>query len=415
MAVFKYEAMPQKGGNRKSGIITAENSAEATFQIRKGQMAVLKLKELRTASMNHNGKNVKRSTFEKKTVGILTKKINIEQFFRQLAALLVAGVPILEALRTVAEQAPPLLSRALTDTAARVGEGKSFRDALKSEATFIGNISIGLVSVGEANGSLDEMCLFAASLLERKREIKSKIIQALTYPSVVVFIAAGTGYFLMSKVIPKITKFIAARSGEMPAATKALVYFSDFIKSYGLFFVLIPMLFAVSIFFGRKNRILGEKIDFIFLKVPLLGKILAASGNSVWTRTLGILLRSGINILSAIDLTRDTLKNIHIKEQFNVIKKVVEQGQPLSTGMNVTTLAGFSPLAEAMVRIGENTGTVDNGLLYVAEFSEDELDRRLGLLMKLVEPALFIVVGGMVGFVYIAFFMGLMAASRSVG
>jgi type IV pilus assembly protein PilC len=412
MAVFKYQAINR--GQRKEGTLTAENPQDANARLRAQGFAILKLTEVKSFSGRDDNLIVERSSFEKKTAGIFTKKIHIEQTMQQLASLLTAGVPILTALKIAAKQAPWYLSRALQCVASKVSSGASFSEALKKEAPFIGDISIGLVSVGEANGSLDQMCLFAASLLERRREVRDKIIQALSYPAVVVLIALGTGYFLMVKVIPKITKFIAMRAGEMPAVTQMLIDFSNFIKSYGIFLSIVPFFLVAVFFIGRKNPLVGSQIDFALLKIPLFGKVFIASSNAVWTRTLGMLLRSGINVISAIVLTQNTLRNLHVKKQFVLIKDVVEQGQPLSTGMQVSTLASLSPLAEAMIQIGENTGTVDDGLLHVAKFSEEELDRRLALLVKLVEPALFIVVGGMVGFVYIAFFMGLMAASRSI-
>ena len=411
MPVFKYQALLR--GRKQEGVITAGHRNDAMTKLRDKGLTIIGMKEV--GASGSTGGPVTRSKLEKRTAGIFTKAIQVEQAIRQLASLLKAGVPILTALKISARQAPWYLSRALYCVAGKVASGTSFSDALKTEAAFIGDVSIGLIAVGEANGSLDQMCSFAASLLERRREVRDKIIQALSYPAVVVVIACGTGYFLMTKVIPKITKFIEMRAGNMPAITQLLIDFSNFIKAYGIYLAVLPIFIAIALAIGRRNPAAGCRIDFVMLKIPLIGKVLIASSNAVWTRTLGMLLRSGINIISALILTQDTLKNQHVKQQFSLIRNVIEQGQPLSTGMKISTLASLSPMAEAMVQIGENTGTVDDGLLHVAEFSEAELDRRLSLLVKLVEPALFIVVGGMVGFVYIAFFMGLMAASRSVG
>ncbi len=413
MPVFKYQALLR--GRKQEGVITADHRNDAMVKLRSQRLTIIGMKEVGSSARSIGDEPVTRSKLEKRAAGIFTKAIQVEQAIRQLASLLKAGVPILTALKISARQAPWYLSRALQCVAVKVGSGTSFSEALKTEAPFIGEVSIGLIAVGEANGSLDQMCFFAASLMERRREVRDKIIQALSYPAVVVLIACGTGYFLMTKVIPKITKFIEMRAGNMPAITQLLIDFSNFIKAYGVYLALMPIFIAIAIIVCRRNPVTGSGIDYVFMKIPLIGKILIASSNAVWTRTLGMLLRSGINIISALMLTQNTLRNLHVKQQFSLIKDVIEQGQPLSTGMKISTLASLSPMAEAMVQIGENTGTVDDGLLHVAEFSEVELDRRLGLLVKMVEPALFIVVGGMVGFVYIAFFMGLMAASRSVG
>jgi type IV pilus assembly protein PilC len=131
----------------------------------------------------------------------------------------------------------------------------------------------------------------------------------------------------------------------------------------------------------------------------------------LWCRTLGILLKSGINIITAMDYTAAALNNWFYRSELNEMKDVISQGHPLSTALRVSRLDALVPFADSMLAVGESTGRVDDCLLKVAEFSDKDLQRRITFMSKMIEPVLFFIVGGIVGFVYIAFFMGLMAAS----
>jgi len=412
MAVFQYEVLDN--GSRREGVLSAASAAEAGANLRRQDLVVLKLEEMRSASEDHP-ERVERSALERRVAGALTAGLQVEQAMRQLAALLTAGVPILSALNAVAGQAPCLLSRALYAIAHRVRGGTPLGESIEEEAPFLGQVTRGLVAVGEANGTLDEMCLYAADLSEKSRQVRNQVVQSFAYPAVVLLMTFAVGYFLIARVIPKITAFIAQRAGELPWVTQALVDVSGFFKAYGTHCVVAPVALGVVLYLARKSPELGRQIDRAVLSIPLLGKAFVASGNAMWCRTLGILMRSGVNIISALSLTQGTLKNQHYRAQFTRLRTMVHEGQPLSAGIEVTALGKLCPMARAMVSVGEGTGTIDDGLLHVAKFSEEQLSRRVTLLAKLIEPVLFIVVGGMVAFVYFAFYLGLMAATRSVG
>lgn len=411
MAVFKYQT--RKSTGKIAGILTAENRQEAEQTLRRRGETILKLQQVSESVEDSPFYNLKsRSLLEKRIASLKISRASQELFLRQLSALLSGGVPILTALRTIALQLPYFLSRALFCTANKLCEGHPLSEVLKSEMPFLGQIIIGMIAAGEVNGDIDRMCEHASELIARGRELRSRIIQALTYPVVVILVLIGVVAFLIYKVIPQITVFLEGRSAKLPPITQYLVDTIAFLQENGLYILIIPLGLGLIIILLKMIPATAIYVDFMMLRLPLIGKIFQSSANVLFCRILGTLLRSGINIISAMEHTENALSNRYYSNQLRYIRSLIALGHPLSTGLRVSSINRFVPLAESMVIVGEQTGRVDDGLLKVAEFSEEELSRRINFLSKLVEPALFIVVGGIVGFVYIAFFMALISASQ---
>lgn len=409
--VFKYIAALEKGGKDR-GIITAENQQAAEKILKEQNKTVLKIESVQSSVTDSVHFNLKeRSSSERFLAKIFISSSQIEQVLGQLASMLEGGVPILNAFQTVAAQSNYYLSRALFCVANKLQSGRPLAEVIREEMPFLGNIIIGMISAGEANGDVDKMCNYSAELLERRRKVRGQVLQAMAYPALVILVTVGIVAFLMLKVIPKIMKFLNNRQSKLPPITQLLVDVTDYMQANGLYIIGIPILLLIVVTLMRKNAETAVHIDRFFLHIPVIGKIFRASSNMLWCRTLGILLRSGINIIPALEFTIGALNNFYYRNELAEMKKIVSQGHPLSTALRVSGLRPFIPLADAMLVVGENTGRLDSGLLKTADFCDTDLEKRISLLSKLIEPALFVVVGGIVGFVYIAFFMGLMAAS----
>lgn len=409
--VFKFLASSEKGRKEK-GIITADN-LDAAEKILKGrQLTIIKLEIVKSSITDSPNFTLKeRSAQEKMLAGWLISSTQMELALGQLATMLEGGVPLLNAFQTVASQSSHFLSRALFCVANKLQEGQSLTDTIREELPFLGNIIIGLISAGEANGDVDKMCNYAAELLERRRKLKGQILQAMAYPALVILITIGIVTFLMVSVIPKIMKFLSNRSSGLPSITQALVDVTEFLQKNGLYLLAAPFVLTIVIVLLRKNPQIAVYVDYVFLRIPVFGKVICASCNMLWCRTLGILLKSGINIVSALEFTYGALNNHFYRDELKEMREIISQGHPLSTALRVSGLKPFIPLADAMLVVGENTGRMDVGLMKLADFCDLDLQRRIAFLSKMIEPALFVVVGSIVGFVYIAFFMGLMAAS----
>ncbi|MDR0703863.1 MAG: type II secretion system F family protein [Planctomycetaceae bacterium] len=413
MAKFLYKI--KKDASVKTGVINAESLHLASIELRKQSGVILSIRHIPADESIGGLGGGKRELLRTLLERLFIFSNQIELCLRQLASLLKAGVPILEALAAVGEQAPPLLKNVYSRLAEKVRHGYSMKKSLQEDASCFGDVTIGLISVGETNGTLDEMFRYSADLMERSRKVRSQIVQAFTYPAIVMVVAAGVGYFLVVHVLPKIIAFISKQSKtvELPMPTKILLWTNDFIWSYGFYLALLPIVLSAAYFFARKTPSICERLDYFLLYVPLLGKAYRDHSNTMWCRTLGALLKSGVGVLTALELVEGVMSNRHYAAQFHKVHGMVKQGDSISKGIRNTTLAKFCPMALSMIAVSERSGSLDISLLHAADYSEEQLSRRVTMLGKFIEPAIFIVIGGIVGFIYFAFFLAMLAATHS--
>lgn len=406
MPAFAYTVLQH--GTRRSGRIEAAGETEAAARLRGEGAAIL---SLRPAGAETSG------SLPASLANLLVSKAQLELSLRQLASVLRADVPILFGLETVGNQCSPVLRRAYVRVRDRIRQGTPLSTAFREEAPFIDRVSLGLISVGEANGTLGDMLAYSADLMERSRRLRGDLVQAFSYPCFVILAGLGVAWFMATKVIPKILAFIQGRQGArggLPPITQALVDVTAFFQSYGLYVLAAPVLAAILLVMARRQGATGEKVDRILLGIPLLGGAFRAHANAMWCRTFGALLGSGVEIVSALEMVERTMGNWFYAAQFRQAREAVRTGRSLTRSIGETALPKLCPMAQAMIATSEQSGGLDQALAEVAAYSEDSLRRRVALLSKLIEPAMYAVVGGMVGFVYFAFFMAMMAAQRSV-
>lgn len=415
MAVFQYRAL--RRGQRIAGTVSADNSSAASARLRSDGYIILDLTEVnkRAKALNKSHVQDKQAAIRDYLLRLFIKKSQIEITLRQLSTILAAGVPILTALHAVAKQAPTLLNRTFTAIADKVRKGYSLERCISEEAPFFGKITIGLIAMGEANGTLDEMLAYSAELMEHSRKVKGQIVQAFMYPFVVVLGAFGVGYYMVAHVFPKIMTFIQkqGKNVQLPLPTRMLIQINDFMEIYGLYVLLAPIIIFAMFIITKRNDTMAQKIDHAVLMTPVIGKPFKDYANTMWCRTLGALLNSGINVLNALELVSSIMKNRYYKKQIDSLRGIVQQGGSLTKGLKTTQLNTLCPMSMTMVSASEESGGLSESFIYVADYSEEQLNRRVTILGKMVEPAIFIVVGAMVGFIYFAFFMAMLAATRS--
>ena len=332
----------------------------------------------------------------------------------QLAVLLRGDVAVVEAFETAAELADGLLAQALAETAQAVRGGSSLAKAMRAAMPWVGELHLGLVAVGEANGALPRMFDYCVGLMAERRKLRNEIVRAMTYPAIVVLMGMGVGYYVSAVAIPQIAS-VMGDPGALPPITRSLLDTSDWVKARGHWLLLGPVLVVVALALLRRVPGMGLALDRMGLAVPLFGKVGRYAGNALFNQTLAILLESGISVVESLALVRGTLANAFYRRQVAAVREGVLAGKPLSEGIAASALDRLSPLTRALVRVGESSGDLAEGLRYVGDFYAQALARRLDLLGKLVEPALVIVVGGMVAYVYVAFFMGMAAMNAAAG
>jgi type IV pilus assembly protein PilC len=409
MPSFRYIAL--QDGIRREGVIEADSERTAASRLRAEGASVLSLSPApadRAAPMNAR-------RLERLADRLMIRSQSVELTLRQLGSLLRSGVPILTALGALSRTAPLPLRKALARTAGVIREGKSFSAALAAHLPGVDRVTIGLLGVGEANGTLDAMALHAADLKERARKTREQILQAFSYPVVVMLAAMGVGAYMVRKVFPEVMKFIEStrRAADLPLPTRMVIALDGFLTTYGLYVLLAPVVVVVLVIALRRSARSGEWVDAMALRLPLLGGAFKFHANAMWCSTLGSLLASGLDVLAAVDLVRGAMSNWHYAVQFERVRAMLREGSSLSKSIGSTELQRLTPMAHTLVSVSEEGGHMDESLLEVARFSEDQLNRRVALLGKLVEPAVFVVVGGFVGLVYFGFFLAVLTATRS--
>ncbi len=414
MQTFYYSGFI--AGKRHTGNLEEESLQAARTRLRNQGCIVTELRPVKAdATGVPSNENEEISSFERLGSRILITKGQWELSMRQLASLLQAGVPILTAFSAVARQADPLLARVYGRVSTKLRQGHSMQQCLSEEAPSLGRVALGLIGVGEANGALDEMLDYAADLMEQARKVKGQIVQAFAYPLIVILGAMGVSYYMVSVVFPQIMTFIQkqGRNTVLPLPTRVLIRVNDFLEVWGLYLFACPFIIAIAFFLARKVHDIGKKLDYGVLHIPLLGKAFRDHANTMWCRTLAALLHSGVDIIAALELVESTMGNLHYAVQFKRMREIVRQGRSLTDGIKETNIHRLCPMALTMVSVSEESGGLDTSLFHVARYCEERLSRRVALLSKLVEPAIFVVVGGMVGFVYFAFFMAMLAVTKS--
>ncbi len=408
MPYFKYKGL--HSGKKVKGVIENESASNAQKVLREDGIMIIDLQE--TSSPSKKVGIQPRTNIERKFSGIMISNNEIAETIRQLVIMFKGDIAVVAAFNIAKGLAKGMLAQALHEVAERVKNGSSLSDAMKKDMSFIGELQLSLITVGEANGSLPEMFEYSLELMDQARTIRNKIMQAMIYPAIVTVVGGCVGYYVSAVTIPKIAGVLGGNIDRLPKITRYMLNTSEWITNYGYLIVITPIILTFLFIYLKKIKRTGVILDFIMLKIPVFGKVFSFSANTLWNRTFAILLESGVNVLESIELTKNTMFNRYYRRQFELVSHMVINGKSLSESISKTGLKKFSPMSASLIEVGENSGNIVDGIKYVGDYYNDALERKLDLLSKLVEPALIICVGGMVGFVYTAFFMGMAAANQ---
>jgi type IV pilus assembly protein PilC len=265
-----------------------------------------------------------------------------------------------------------------------------------------------LVRVGEQTGQLEPVLVRAAESLEHRRRLRTTVLTAMTYPTIVLVAAVGVTAFMAFSVIPKLEKFLSTVGRSLPAMTRLLLDISRGVQDYGPY-VLLGLAAAaaggIALYYWPPGR---EWIDRQSLRVPLVGTLLRLAATVSFANGLSALLRSGITLLEGLRTAERLQRNRYLASQVAAARDAIMHGGDLATPL--ADARAFMPMLSRMVAVGESAGTLDEVLQELAGFYEAQLQNTIRQLSVIVEPVIIVVVGGIVGFVYISFFMALFAA-----
>jgi type IV pilus assembly protein PilC len=439
MPTFQFEAMDAQGQEIKD-VIEASSQEEAQATIRQMGYFVTKIavKKARAAA----GQKVRKKGRSFSVGGVSMKTVTA--FTRQLAILQDAGLPILRSLKILENQSPPgKFKNCLMDVCDEIEAGATLSEAMAKSPKAFDRLYVNMIKAGEAGGALEIILKRLADFKEKSQSLKRKIKGALVYPCVVIAVAVGILTFIMIKIVPEFIKIFEEMEVEMPAMTLLLVAIS-----YGVvnFWYLIPGIpFSIWLMVKLICRFKAGRFgwDLFTLKLPIFGQLVEKNAMARTTRTLGTLVASGVPILDALNITRETAGNVVFEDIYYKVAESIREGEAIAVPLreysrpklNFITLFFFfffmpvigaliyilkaqkkiiDDLVVNMVDVGEETGELDTMLYKVADQFDEEVNVLTESLMSLMEPLMIIVLGGAVGFIVIALFVPLVSIIQNL-
>ena len=415
MATFQYEAMDNTGLEIKE-TIEANSEQEATQKIREKGFYVTRIVEKGRAkekkkNTKGDGKtqgDARRKPKRKKGGfsfgGVSGKKLCT--FTRQLSTLQDAGLPILRSLRILEGQCKPgPLKTSLSNVVEDIESGSTLSEAMSKQPKAFDNLYVNMVKAGEAGGALEVILQRLAEFKERQQSLKRKVQGAMIYPVAVITVATLIVGFIMYYIIPKFKKIFEDFNTELPEITVVLIGTSDAVVNYWYLGPAIPFGLWLMVKIVKKNKTGAYICDWIALRIPLLGIIVRKAIVARTTRTLGTLVASGVPILEALTITRDTAGNAIFYKAFEHITAAIREGESMAIPLKETRTV--DDIVVNMVDVGEETGALDTMLYKVADVYDEEVSVLVEGLVNLLEPLMVVILGLIVGFIVIALFMPL--------
>jgi type IV pilus assembly protein PilC len=380
-----------KTGKIVSGTLIADNEALVLRRLREEGLTPLEVgKQSRGLNIELTKKKVK------------LKEIAV--FSRQFATMVNSGLPILRALTILADQSSNKeLARVLGEVRLDVEQGASLSTAMAKHEKVFNDLYISMVRSGETGGSLDDVLLRLADLIENEVRLRGKIKSAMTYPIAVVALVILIMTAMLLFIVPQFKSIFDQLGGSLPLPTRVLLAASDAFKKF--WYVVIGGVFAGRFFFRRwKQTPPGrEAIDRAKLRAPVFGSLFHKTALSRFASTLGMLMHSGVPILQALDIVSDTVNNKVIAKAVIDVQTSVRDGESMAKPLGRHRV--FPPMVVQMLAVGEETGQVDVMLEKVASFYDQEVEASVDALTSLIEPLLIAVIGGLVGAAVVALYM----------
>jgi type IV pilus assembly protein PilC len=397
MPTFFADIRDSQGKIRKEKII-AQSLADARTNLRNQGFIVKDIKQSQSLASILDINKIQNSFIK---VSVKDKAI----FSRQFAALVNAGVAIVRGLGVLSEQCSnPKLKAALIEISADVQTGVNLSDAMRKHPDCFDGLYISMVQAGEIGGVLDEVLNRLAKLLEDMARLQNQIKSAMSYPIVVGFLATSIFLGMTIFLIPVFAKIFQDLGTELPPLTQFLMECSIILRSPWLLVIfssLIGAFFAYKQYY--KTPVGKLNIDSISLKLPLFGDLIQKSSIARFSRTFGSLTRSGVPIITCLEIVRDTSGNQVIANAIDAAREEVQQGGMISVALLKENV--FPAMAIQMMSIGEETGQLDGMLMKVADFYEDEVEQAVKSMTSILEPVMIVVLGGMVGTILLAMYL----------
>ena len=391
MATFVW-----KGKNRYGDLVSGERVAASVEELAR----LLQREQISIIDITHKRKEIEIPFLKREKV----KLKELAVYSRQLSVLIDAELPLIQSLNILAEQTRnKYFKRVITSVREDVEAGSSLHQAKKKFPKAFDELYCNLVASGEQSGSLDIMLRRVAEYIEKIVRLRSRIKQAMIYPSAIIIFAILVAIFLLWKVIPVFASIFIELGAELPMLTAAVISLSNFVQSYILFIFLGLVGLVIAFRYFRRSKRGRWLTDTWLLRLPLLGELMKKVSVSRITRTLSTLVSGGVPMLESLRITSTTAGNVVIESAIMEARRLVAEGKSLTEALRDT--GQFPFMLTQMVSVGEATGTLDEMLTKLADFYDEEVDASVAALLSVLEPILLIVVGIIVGSLVISMYL----------
>ena len=423
MPKFRYVAMDSKGSETE-GVLDAESQSQAISMIRSQGFFPTKVQELGAGQKGKPVAAVARrgggSGMRKEVTlgGLLVSRVRPKQlmvFTRQLATLVDAGLPLLRGLRILLKQEKhPTLRKALTGMGEAVEGGSTFSEALGQFPKIFDKLFVNMVRAGEAGGVLEIVLTRLAEFMEKAEAIKNKVKSAMIYPIVVLVAAMGILTFMLMVVIPKFEEIFndLLEGAALPMLTQMVMVVSKAVTEYGLFVFGGITLIVVLIILWKRTASGRVAMDAMKLKLPVFGILFRKTAVARFTRTLGTLMSSGVPVLQALNIVRDTAGNEVVSRAIQGVHDSVKEGDSMSMPLEASGV--FPGMVVSMVDVGEETGALPEMLMRIADNYDDEVDNAVAGLTSVIEPIMIVLLALIIGTIVIAMFLPLIELMKQM-
>jgi len=418
MPIFQYTAMDASGKEQKGQHEAASEEAVAAFLKEQG-MFPTSIKLLAKAAKGKKEKAKGPVAAKNITISLgpmVIKGKDLTVFTRQLAILLDAGLPLIRSLRTLERQAKnPAVKTVLGKVATSVEGGSTFSEALAQHPKSFDKLYLNMIRAGEAAGKLELILSRLAGFREKAAKIAGKVKSAMVYPAIVLSIAIGITIFLMIFIVPKFEVMFKEMldGAQLPAITQFVMGVSRWLQDNIIVAIVIVVVLIIALKFILKT----EKGRFYFDKgiynAPIIGLLISRNAISKFSRTLGTLMGSGVPVLNALQIVRDTAGNELVSQAVQQVHDAVKEGEPMAPPLQATKI--FPDMVISMIEVGEETGKLPDMLEKIADTYDEEVDNAVSALTSMIEPLMIVFLAVIVGGIVIALFSPLITIIQTLG
>ena len=400
MPVFAYAGRGVAGQTARGELNAADRDA-AIVQLRSQGVTVATIEEKK-----------KSKAFGEKKQKITDKDLVV--FTRQFATMIDAGLPLVQCLEILSAQTDnKSLGKVLTEVKLDVESGSTYADALKKHPKVFDSLYCNMVRAGEAGGMLDTILQRLAKQMEKNAKLKAQVKSAMYYPAAIIIVAVIVVTVLLVWVIPIFAKMFSDFGGSLPGLTQFVIDLSLFMQKYIIFLAIgagVGGWFLKRYYGTPAGRL---KIDGFALKMPVMGDLIRKISVSRFTRTFGTLIQSGVPIMESLEIVARTAGNLVVENAIMAARTSVGEGKTLAEPIGKTGV--FPPMVVQMISVGEATGALDAMLAKIADFYDDEVDAAVAALTSLLEPALMVFLGTVIGFIVIAMYLPIFKMASTIG